>query len=420
MKNVKSKKKGDVYIVKRPGDSYYVCSYRAKIRDERGNIRTVQRMLSTQTADRVVAQKRANQKREEDVARFHDNKQGATVNLRDHCPTCGQVVDLYLKHSRNKSTREVARDFLTVVAEGAMILGDEAGREKAREMRVSQLTAKHMLHWRNQDARRQARHEPRTDANINYYMRSAKSVFSRRGMEAYRHLNLPLAVLKSWREEISFCRITKEVGYTQLNPDVLRRMDRRAEKYFLRLAKWFERHGNARGIIWQPGRATHFANQYRNAHATYWLMRRCGLRNTEVANLRWEWFKPDAKGGMWLHLNDVGYWRPKYKQGKVPVARELYDELVHLFGPVRSGQDGFVLLGCKGHRDHGVHRACSKFCRKYIPKDRKKSAYELRKQYGSEMVRLHGLEKTCKLLRNGRDTAWKHYVDIDLDGVAPL
>ena len=398
---VKKRKSANVKIFKRDTDSYYLCRYRAKVRDEHGNVRTIQRTLSTQSADQGVAQKRANAKREEDIARFHDNKEGVSVNLRDDCPSCGQVVDLYLAAARNKGTKSVVRGFLTVVAEGAMILGDERGQQKARTIKLSQLTVDHMLRWRKQEARLKCGLEPRTDANINYFMRTAKSVFSNQDMsETYNGLKLPQTI-DGWRKT-TFLKAAKNNRFRQIPQSILERMDRRAKKFFLRIAQWYRRQNYER-----------FVNQYLNAHATYWLIRRCGLRNSEVEEMRWDWFKPDEDGQIWLHLLDYPYWKPKGTAGEVPVAQDLYDELVSIFGPPRSGRDGYVLLGTKDHRDDGTHRAPSIFCRKYIGGDRDKSLYELRKQAGSEVALRDGIEAASKFLRHGDlKTTWDYYIDL--------
>ena len=189
----------NVNIFKRHDSPYYYCSYRMKVRDANGSVYSRQRMISTQTADARLAQKRANAKREEDIARFHDNKAPAS-NLRDDWPTVEKIVNLYVDAARNKSTRSIVRDFLTVVAEGAMILGDVDGRAKARALKVSVLTTDHMLRWRNQECRIKAELEPRTASNVNYFMRAAKSVFSDQDItETYNRLTLPLTI-QSWRK----------------------------------------------------------------------------------------------------------------------------------------------------------------------------------------------------------------------------
>jgi integrase len=365
-------------------------------------------MISTQTADARLAQKRANAKREEDIARFHDNKAPAS-NLRDDWPTVEKIVNLYVDAARNKSTRSIVRDFLTVVAEGAMILGDVDGRAKARALKVSVLTTDHMLRWRNQECRIKAELEPRTASNVNYFMRAAKSVFSDQDItETYNRLTLPLTI-QSWRK-VSQLKAQKTGGFQQIPQDILGRMDRRAKRFFLRVAQWFERHGKPR-----------LANQFRNAHACYWLMRRAGLRNSEVEGLTWQTLRRDERGKMWIHLHGP-YWQPKGSPGQVPMAQDLYDELVSIFGPVRPGLKDYVLLGTKSDRWAGTHRTPSKFCRRYLSGDRDKSIYQLRAQYGSEMVLKYGIETASKLLRHADiTTTWKHYTAlIKLQEVQPL
>jgi hypothetical protein len=396
---VRKKNDGNVAVFKRHDSPYYICKYRVKMRDAEGGIRTVQRTLSTQTADKQVARKRANAKRTEDIARFHDRKEGTTVNLRDDSPRCGQIVDLYLAAAQNKSAKNVVRDFLVVVAEGAMILCDA---QKARDIRLSQLTAGHMLKWREQALRLKLGLEPRTPANINYYMRTARSIFSRRNkVEMYHKLRVPTTIDK-WRD-ISLLKVSKGGGFQQIPQSVLEQMDRRAKKYFLRIARWFERHGKTR-----------FANHYRNGHACYLMMRRVGLRNSEVAGLTWQMLRQDDQGKRWVHLHRP-YWEPKGSPGKVPIAQNLYDELVSIFGPP---SEGCVLLGTKSDRIAGTYRVPTKFCRKYLDD----GIYRLRGQFGCEMVLKYGIEVASKLLRHADiKTSWAHYVDvIKLRDVQPL
>ena len=59
--------------------------------------------------------------------------------------------------------------------------------------------------------------------------------------------------------------------------------------------------------------------------------------------------------------------------------------------------------------------------RRHLP-DRQKGAYELRKQWGSEMALRYGIERAARLLRHqGIQTAWKHYIDmLNLAEVQPL
>jgi integrase len=408
----------NVYIFKERGGQklpYYLCSYRVKVHDRNRGIITIQRTLSTGAADRPTAQQRANELRKKDIARFYAKEEKAP-NLHSDCPTCGHVVDLFLKHSTNGSSRNAARAFLTVVAEGALILGDEAGRRKAREIRLSELTDRHMLRFKKQEARLKANQQARRDATVDYYIRTARSIFTNK--ETYLDVNLP-GNLHKWREDIALINGHSSSGYTQIPAELLTRMDARAKRYFLRIARWFARRAARPGREkWDVASDTRWANQFRNAHATYWLVRKCGLRNVEVEHLRWDWFERD-ENGLWLNLKkryDASgrlVWKPKGREGSVPVSPRLYEELLTVLGPARPGLEGYVLAGTKDHRDDGTHRAPSKFCRKYLGGERDKSLYELRKQAGSEVALRDGIEAASKFLRHADlKTTWDYYIDL--------
>lgn len=395
---------------------YYLCSYRVRVHDPHRGIITVQRTLSTGFADRPSAQLRANKLRKADIAHFNA-KEGKVVNMQNECPTsCGQIIDLFLQHSTNGSSRNAARAFLTVVAEGALILGDEAGRCKAREMLLSELTDRAMLRFKKQEARIKARRDPRSDATVDYFMRTARSIFADK--EIFLDMYLP-ATLQKWREDIALINGHSRSGFTQIPVELLERMDAHAKHYFRRIAQWFERRAaRPSRESWDRASDMRWANQFRNGHATYWLVRKCGLRNVEVQHLRWDWFEHD-EDGIWLNLkkryDEKGklIWKPKGREGAVPISPELYEELLSIFGPARSGLEGYLLVGTKDHRDDGVHRAPSKFCRKYLGGDRDKSLYELRKQAGSEVALRDGIEAASKFLRHADlKTTWDYYIDL--------
>ena len=79
-------------------------------------------------------------------------------------------------------------------------------------------------------------------------------------------------------------------------------------------------------------------------------------------------------------------------------------------GP-RPGAEGFVLGGSHSARWDGAHREVNLYVRRFLP-DTSKGAYQLRKQWGSEMARRYGLETAARLLRHSAiKTAWEHYFD---------
>ena len=67
-------------------------------------------------------------------------------------------------------------------------------------------------------------------------------------------------------------------------------------------------------------------------------MRRCGLRNSELAEVRWEWFEK-REDTVWLALTERSHWSPKGSSGDVPVAAKLSDMLVERLGPPAPGPE---------------------------------------------------------------------------------
>ena len=373
------KKSVNVYIPE--GKSVFYANYRVKINDGLRGVRSVQRNRSTGSPDRRTAQAIGNRMRDQDLMGLFD----VLPKLREDCVTCGAIVDRWTERCKLRSKRRVALDFLQVVAEGAGLRGSQEATEKARAIKLSALTKGHMLAFRDRAT------SNRVAVTTNRMMRSARSMFSRRAREFYHGMRLP--DLSGWLG-ISCLKVEKDRRFRRIDEGTLNRMDTGAIAIW-RLAR---RKGLEDGVRW------------RNAWATYWLMRRCGLRNDEVVELRWEWFSL-RDGKVWLDMIDRTYWHPKGSAGQVPVAADLYKSLLHRFGPARPGPEGFVLEGSRSARWDGAHREVNVYVRRFLPQT-SKGAYQLRKQWGSEMARRYGLETAAKLLRHADiKTAWEHYSD---------
>ena len=336
--------------------------------------------------------------------------------LRDSTPTCGQIVDLYLEKSNVGYKRQVADVFLTVVAEGVGGWGDPADRDKARDIRLSQLTTKTMLAFRDQAARKAVAKKlglrERNEVSINTYMRQAKSVFARKARMHYLGLNLP-PTIRDWAEVPHLDEDHYEQKFVAFDREEMKAADE-ASKQMLELSRTYQ----------EAGRLTK-ARLWKNAYACYWIMRRTGLRNIEVENLRWEWFTLREDGHLMVHVIKRPYWKgPKKSSGSVPVHRDLYNLLLELFGPARPGPDGFVLCGTLTDRKNGTHRALQQFCRRYLQRG-SKNAYALRKQFATEIENRDDLTTAAAVLRHGEGdtrTAKNHYVDgkVRLNRVEPL
>jgi integrase len=149
-------------------------------------------------------------------------------------------------------------------------------------------------------------------------------------------------------------------------------------------------------------------------------MRWCGLRNIEVAALRWEWLVEGSRGRLWRieprRLEDGTWWKPKGRAGDVPMRAELLEQLA----AATDNRTGFVIPRANPTEAETVtERTINRFVRRFIP-DRNKGAYELRKQFGAMVALRDGLEVASRMLRHGSiQTTWKHYHAL-LNEPAPL
>jgi hypothetical protein len=394
----------------------WYARFRVKVHDPSRGIVTIQRNLSTLLAatesNRRQAQKIANDRRDEALKAFWADANGkAPLKLRDTTPTCGQILDIFLKHSASAYARQVGDVFLTVVAEGVGRWIDQ--RERARDVRLSALTKSAMIAFRDQVARKAAGLPIKLNAvSINTYMRQAKSVFSRKAREHYLHLTIP-PTIRDWAETSTLDENHYEQKFIAIESYMLEAADA-ASHQMLEFSKTYE----------ADGRMT-LARRWKNAYGCYLLMRYCGLRNIEVENLRWEWFTARPDGEFMVNVIKRDYWKgPKKTSGSTPMHHELYAELLELFGPARPGSDGFVLCGTMTDRKEGTHRVPQGFMRRYISRG-SKNLYCLRKQYATEMEDHYDLKTSSAVLRHDEGdttTARDHYVDgnVKLNRVKPL
>jgi integrase len=409
--------KKDVNVYRPKGTKIYYANYRTKVNDpKRGEI-VVQRNISTGVTNRFLAQKIGNKKRIDDQQAFAAGTQTRLVTKvqEDFSTTCGQIIDCYLHHSQLTSAKEVVQAFCMMVAEG---LGKfnftvKQREEFVRPLRLLTLSKEQLMAFRDQKARENLGLPVRGANNIHGIMSTGKSIFSRKALEYYG-LKLPPNV-REWMEVSNPARGKGEdESFQPIDPQKLARMDKVARKdnpqasMMLRLSRGYGRLGgyDAESVRW------------RNAWAAYWLMRRCGLRNIEVENLRWEWFEVGHKN-INLVLINRPYWKPKQTGGRVPIAQDFYAALLEVFGPTRPGPEGYVLEGEARDRYEGANEFVNKFVRRYSP-DRAKGAYELRKQYGSEMAAKYDIATAARLLRHkGLEMAYRHYYT-PLKDVVPL
>jgi integrase len=161
----------------------------------------------------------------------------------------------------------------------------------------------------------------------------------------------------------------------------------------------------------------------RKLWAVWALMRWCGLRNIEVAALRWSWIKRGAKH--WeIRVLEYSYadgtkFAPKKSAGVVPIRRRVLGQLLRALG--RDGE--FVIpRGNPTEAKILTSRTINGFMRPFFPEagPKEKKAYLLRKQSGSEVAQKYGLTAMATFLRQkGIKTAWDNY-HAQLQPLSPL
>ena len=230
--------------------------------------------------------------------------------------------------------------------------------------------------------------------------RQIRAVFADQPMRWYGQAGLVLPDLTDFRLALAetSARERKFEGYTPIAVEVLAKMDAAAE------------------VLRRSSSA-----EDRRVWAVYALMRACGLRNSETVALRWEWLVRGSKNYLWRfegrQLEDGSWYAPKGRPGDVPVRRRL---LGQLRWALKTRRSGFVIPRANATDAEVLsERAINEFVRPFVP-TRTKAAYELRKQFGSEYCRVHGIEPTSRVMRHqDLKTTWKSYIGL-LNEPAPL
>ncbi len=230
--------------------------------------------------------------------------------------------------------------------------------------------------------------------------RQIRAVFAEQPMRWYRQAELVLPDLTEFRlaRAETLAREQRFEGFSPIAAEVLAEMDARAERL-----------------------RTSSSGEDRRVWAVYALMRWCGLRNIEVAALRWEWLVRGSRNYLWRfegrQLEDGSWYAPKGRPGDVPVRRRL---LGQLRWALKTRRTGFVIPRANAtDAEVLTERAINEFVRPFVP-DRTKAAYELRKQFGAEYCLRHGIEQASRVMRHGDiKTTWKHYHAL-LNEPAPL
>jgi len=361
----------NVNIYKPKGKDVFYFNFRVKVNDAAGGVKSMQVNRSAGTSDRRAAQSIGNAMRDRMLVDYFK-----APKLREGFATIGEVERVFKEKSNARTAQAMARIFVRVVAEMCGVTV-----EAARRLSTGCLTREAFIEWRLQAV---AAGKPAI--TVRSEMLSVKAMFSRRGSELYGKLRLP--DLEGFRR-VALPEVLADKKFRRIAEETLARMDEAAEGLWVR-----GEEGNDDAL--------------RNAWAAYWLMRLCGLRNNEVMALRWSWIA-ERDGVAFVEIRQRDGFMPKGSAGDVPVSAELLAKLRARMKR-EDGQE-CVLLGLPTMRQQGAHGKLNEFVRGFLP-DRAKGAYELRKQYGSEMARTYGIETAAKLLRHASiSTTWGHYFD---------
>jgi integrase len=313
-------------------------------------------------AGKMAAEAKA--KRIAEGLRTGSQEELAKVVRRPGYATAGEIVDRFKQHAPAGSATKAASGFAKYVAEAS-------GRADWRAVSShSVLTAPVLRLWITERLR-----AGRTDAGVRSSVQTVKQVVAQRRMHLFADMTLP-DLTEFWK--VSGGKM-QDQSYEPIARDILRRMDAAARCPL--------RRENPR--VW----------------AIYWLMRRAGLRNSEVAKLRWEWVDWLPGGGVDLVLTK----RPDFtskngKYGRVPVNGRL----MRLIAATLGKGEYVIPRAHKTEAEDLTHDGVNAFVRRFIP-DGAKGAYNLRKEFGSRIAQRDGLEVAAKLLRDSMDVVEKHY-----------
>lgn len=221
--------------------------------------------------------------------------------------------------------------------------------------------------------------------------RQIRAMFGKKPLRWYRHAGLVLPEMTEFLEVMA--ENTKgetRQRFEGIAPSVLARMEDAAER--LRTSAELED---------------------RKLWAAWALMRWCGLRNVEVAAVRWSWIRRGLIG--WeIRVIDYTYgdgttFKPKKSAGVVPLRTVLLKQLIKALGR----ESEFVIPRANAtEADKLASRRINDFMRPFFPEAamKDKKAYLLRKQAGSEVAQRDGLVAMAKFLRQkGIKTAWDNY-----------
>lgn len=288
--------------------------------------------------------------------------------------TLGEVADIYSAHGPAKSKTKTLSRFVLYAREAT---GREDWRERSCE---AALSAEALRRWITAQER-----AGRSKNGIHSDVSQIKSVVARKRIHLFKDMKLP-DLTEFWSVTGGS---TKTEGYQPIDRSVLRRMDAAAR---IPLRKQNPR-------VW----------------AIYWLMRKAGLRNEEIEDLKWAWVEWKDKKTAVLVLVERDCWTPKGRSGRVPVRARLM-RLIHR---ALGGGEYVIPRKHKTEAHDLTHYDINDFVRQFLPEGNK-GAYNLRKEYGAMIALRDGIEVASRLLRHSDiSTTYRHYHNL-IDEPEPL
>ena len=307
--------------------------------------------------------------------RSKDEHQIAAVVKRPGYAKCGEVADLFKLHGPEKSKAKALSRFAAYVRAASR---QEDWREVSTHV---VLTPEAMRAW--VEAKIKA---GKSESGTRSDVQAVRQVVAQRRMHIFKELKLPI-LDEFWKVSGG---AAPDQAYDPVDRQVMRAMDRAARIPLRRV--------NPR--VW----------------AIYWLMRKAGLRNSEVEVLEWSWieFKEDKSVEIAMLRRDN--WKSKNKKyGRVPFNARL----MRLIRAVLGQEGDFVIPRTSDTDAYNLtHYDINEFVRRFIPGG-SKGAYNLRKEFGSAIVMRNGIETAAKLLRDSIAVVEAHYFGL-LDRPKPL
>jgi hypothetical protein len=290
------------------------------------------------------------------------------TKLALECATIGDIGERYRPLPRDVKPQTAARNLRTFY----LVLREQTGLENVKPLRADAvLTESGLRKWIQlrlaRGAGRNLLDQERAAITINSTMAQARSVLAGKVMHLYQDLKLP--ALTEWHG-VRRLKVDADVSYRPLPQSCIDAIE--AEARLLR-----------------EGRSTvaadlgiEAANQQK-IYLVYLLMSRLGLRNSEAEAARWSWIERDGSAAQ-LVIERREDFVPKNKRRRV---QEIDPELLQELDRFRALPDAWIISApTPTERYNLTHRVLNKWLRKFMPADREKVAYELRKHAASIIV----------------------------------